>query len=272
MDLNRVSLLAIGLACASSAVGATSNQAEEIVRRSVVNTNADWAAAPQFDYTERDVITQNGKRTVKTYQVLMIEGSTYNKLIALNGKQLTGSQADAEEGKLRQEIERRRSESPDVRHKRVAKYQAERRQDHELMTEMVKAFDFALNGQADVNGRQCFVLDANPKAGYRPPNRDTQVLKAMRGKLWVDANEYQWVKVHAEVFRPVNFGLIFAQVKPGTSFTLEQRPVSGKLWLPSHFTTSVKARVFLSSRNSLDDEVYSDYRRSGTAEATQARK
>jgi hypothetical protein len=38
--------------------------AEVIVQRSVANTNADWAAAPQYDFSERDVITKNGKRTV----------------------------------------------------------------------------------------------------------------------------------------------------------------------------------------------------------------
>src|SRR5205823_572451 len=152
---------------------------------------------------------------------------------------------------------RRRSESPSARRKRVAQYENERRQDHALMGEMIKAFDFRLTGEEIVNGRRCFALDAKPKPGYKPPNRDTQVLKGMRGQMWVDAEQYQWVKVHAEVFQPVRFGLFVAQVKPGTEFTLEQKPVEGNLWLPSHFSMNVKARVLLSSRNSADDEIYS---------------
>jgi len=190
----------------------------------------------------------------------MIEGSTYNKLIAANGRPVTAAQAQAEEQRLQQEIKRRRSESPSARQKRLAEYQTERRQDHALMSEMVKAFDYTLIGEESVNGRRCFVLQANPKPGYNPPNRDTQVLRGMRGQMWVDAEQYQWARVHAEVFRPVSFGLFFAQVKPGTEFTLEQKSVDGKLWLPSHFAMKLKARVFLSSRTSADDEVYSDYR------------
>ena len=128
------------------------------------------------------------------------------------------------------------------------------------MDEMGKGFDFKLAGEDTVNGRRCYVLNATPKAGYKPPSRETKVLTGMRGTMWVDTQAYQWVKVHAEVFRPVTFGLFFAQVKPGTEFTLEEKPVTGNLWLPSHFAMAVKSRVLFASRNSTDDETYSDYR------------
>jgi hypothetical protein len=88
----------------------------------------------------------------------------------------------------------------------------------------------------------------------------------MRGELWVDAEQYQWVKVHAEVVRPVNFGLFFARVKPGTEFTLEQKPLDGKIWLPSHFAMKVNARLLVFSKDSADDETYSSYYRSETAQ------
>ena len=130
------------------------------------------------------------------------------------------------------------------------------------MTEMTKAFDYKLIGEETIAGRRCYVLEATPNARYQPTSRQTQVLKGMRGKMWVDAEQYQWTKVRAEVFRPVTFGLFFARVKPGTEFTLEQRPVQGQLWLPSHFTMTLNARVLFSSRHSTDDETYTAYRKS----------
>jgi outer membrane lipoprotein-sorting protein len=202
----------------------------------------------------------------------MIEGSPYNKLIAVNGEALTATEAKREEQKLEQETKRRRSESPSTRQKRMAQYQKERREDHALMSEMIKAFDFTLTGEGSVNGRRCFALEAKPKPSYKPISRDTQVLKGMRGQMWVDAEQYQWVRVHAEVFRTVSFGLFFAQVKPGTEFTLEQKPVEGNLWLPGHFLMTVKARVLLSSRASADDEVYSNYRRAGAVKLAHSRQ
>lgn len=247
-------------ACSSWAAVVAQSPAEVIVQRSVANTNADWAAAPQYDFSERDVITKNGKRTVRTYEVLMIEASPYNKVVAIDGHSLSAAEQAAEERKLQQETDRRHKESPVVTQNRVAQFRKERRQDHALMAEMVKAFDYKLEGEETIDGRRCFVLEATPKPANRPPSRETQVLKGMRGKMWVDTAAYEWVRVHAEVFRPVTFGLFIARVKPGTEFTLEQRPVQGSLWLPSHFSMAVTARVLLFSRNSRDDETYWYYR------------
>lgn len=238
---------------------ASTETADEIMQRSVAATNADWDAAPQYDFTERDIVTQHGKRTTKTYQVMMIDGTPYNKLIAVNGQSLPAAQAAEQERKLEGVRNRRGKESSSETEKRIAEYQKERRQDHELMAQMAKGFEYKLAGEETVDGRRCFVLDATPKPGYAPPNRDTEVLKGMRGTMWVDTQTYQWVKVHAEVFRPVTFGLFIAQVKPGTQFTLENVPVRGNLWLPSHFSMALKARVFVASRHSTDDETYTNY-------------
>ncbi|MGO4883507.1 MAG: hypothetical protein ACLP59_22220 [Bryobacteraceae bacterium] len=145
-------------------------------------------------------------RTTNTYRVIMIEGSPYNELIGANGTPLDPARAAAESRKLQNEIARRRRETPSERRQRVARYKRERRQDNELLEEMIKAIDFKLVGEDSVDGRRCFVLEGEPKAGYRPTSRDTKVLKGMRGKMWIDAQAYQWVKVEAEVFRPVAFG------------------------------------------------------------------
>jgi len=250
---------ALFLPFTSWSVDSSSDNAGDIVRRSVANTNADWAAAPQYDFTERDIVTQHGNRTTKTFQVTMIDGSPYNKLIAVNGQPLSSGQEQQQEQKSAAEADRRSHESPSARQRRIAEYQKERRQDHALMSEMVNAFDFKLTGEETINGRRCFVLDATPKAGYTPSSRETKVLTGMRGRMWVDTQAFQWVKVHAEVFRPVTFGFFFAKVKPGTQFDLEDKPVTGNLWLPSHFSMAINARVLVASRHSTDDETYSNY-------------
>lgn len=256
----------------TSAAFAANPDIQDIVRRSVANNDRNWKAAPQFNFTERDVITKSGKTIHRKYRVLMIEGSQYNELIAENGEPLSRARAAAEQKKLQQEIARRRAETPAQRARRVAQYQRERRQDHELMGEMVKAFDFKLAGREQMNGRDCWVLDATPKPGYRPINHETKVLTGMRGRMWIDAREYQWVKVHAEVFRPVAFGLFIAHVQPGTEFTLDEAPIGDGLWMPSRLITKVHATALMFwSQNSVDDETYTDYRRSDAAESASAR-
>lgn len=235
--------------------------AAEVVQRSVVNTRADWARAPQFDFTEHDVIAKHGIRTDQTYQVLMIDGSPYDKTLAIDGQPLSPSAAAEENRKMEREIARRRQQSPAARQKRIADYQKQRHQDHELMEQMVQAFKYQLVSTETVNGHQCFVLSASPDPAYEPPNRETKVLTGMRGKLWIDTQQYQWVKVWAQVFQPVTFGLFIAHVYPGTEFMLEQQPMEGNLWLPSHFTMKVKSRILFYSRDIVDDETYTGYRR-----------
>src|SRR5579884_1790085 len=233
----------------------------EIVRKSVAANESDWKAAPNYAYTERDVETKkDGAPVVKTYQVMMIDGSQYNRLIAVNDRPLSPAENAAEEQKLRQETQRRNSESPRARARRVAKYQRERHQDHQMMAEMMTAFNWHLVGEGALDGHDCYILDATPKPGYIPHSRETRVLVGMRGRLWVDKDTYHWVKVEAEVVKPVEFGMFIAKVGPGTKFELEQRPVGNGLWLPAHFSMKVNASVLgFFSENSTDDETYSHY-------------
>lgn len=82
----------------------------------------------------------------------------------------------------------------------------------------------------------------------------------MRGTLWIEKSTFQWVRVEAEVFRPVSIEGFLAQVQPGTRFLLDQAPVSGNLWLPIHYGMKARARVlFFFSKNSDEDETYYGY-------------
>ena len=232
----------------------------DIVSRSVANNDANWKAAPLYGFKEHDVIAKGGKTTSLTYEVTMIDGSPYDRTIAVDGKPLTAAELKEEFDKERRESERRRAETPAARRKRIEVYERGRRQDHDLMREMIDAFRFKLIGKEMMDGHECFRVEATPRPGYVPQSRDTKVLTGMRGTLWIDSAEYQWVKVTASVFRPVAFGLFIAHVEPGTEFTLEQTPVNGKLWLPSHFRNQVKATILLFwGRNSIDDKTYTDY-------------
>src|SRR5947209_13986326 len=89
------------LLCGGSAFAAMPN-VEEIVKRSVANNDLNWKAAPQYTFTERDVTTKSGQKKDQTYHVSMIDGSPYNKLIAVDGEPLSRAQAANEERKLEQ--------------------------------------------------------------------------------------------------------------------------------------------------------------------------
>jgi hypothetical protein len=256
------SLLLLALTACGTAAVAQTPDVNDLIRRSVKAIEADWNQAPNFTFVERDVESKKDRApTVKVYQVLMIEGSPYNRLIAIDDQPLGPAEQAVEQQKLNFETAKREHESIRERNKRMAKYFKERNQNQAMLKAMVGAFDFEVVGEDTVNGHPCWVLDAKNKPGYQPTSRETKVLAGMQGKLWIDKGQYQWVRVKAEVVKPVSFYGFFAKVGPGTNFVLEQEPVTDNLWLPKRFSMRVKASALgLINENSSDDETYADYK------------
>jgi len=231
---------------------------QTIIENSVIANQKDWNAAPSYAYRERDRIGT----TTKTYEVTMILGSPYNRLIEVNGRALSPQDNAREQKKMEQVIAQRRGESADQRQKRIANYEKDRKRDHLMMEQLTQAFEFKLLGTRIIDSREVYVLRATPRKGYKPPNMETQVLPAMRGELWIDRKTFQWVKVSAQVTRPVNIEGFLAQVQPGTRFELEKMPVSDGIWLAKHFAMKSNARVlFMFNRSDQEDNTFFDYRK-----------
>lgn len=237
-----------------------------IVQRSVITNTRDWKAQDDFAFDERDIkskVDSDGNAKLegsKTYAVLMIQGTPYRRLLAVDQENLSKAQQAEEQRKLEQERAHRRQESPAERQSRIKKYREQREEEHLLMDQMAIAFDFTLLGNEQVDGVECFHLRATPKAAYKPPVEKARVLRGMRGEMWIDRQAYHWVKVKAEVIEPVTFGFFIAKVNPGTRFELEQKPV-GSVWLPKRFLQVVRASVFgVYGLRSRDEFLYSGYR------------
>ena len=229
--------------------------AQSVIQRASQVSQADWDAAPKYSCQEKDR-TPNG---TKTYEDLMIDGSPYQRLIAVNDQPVSGAAKQKEDRNLQHATATRNAESADHRQRRIAQYEKERRRDHLMMQELNKAFDFQLAGQDRLNGHEVFVIKATPKASYQPPNTETKALTGMQGTLWIDTRTYQWVKVEAKAVRPVSIVGFLARVEPGTMFELEKAPVANGVWLPSHYSMRARAKImWLISKRESDDETYSN--------------
>jgi hypothetical protein len=251
-------LLSLSILCSLTVLRAQQPDVQTIIQKSVAATDEDFKCAPQFNYKERD---RTGDGT-KTYQVTMIDGTPYQRLIAINGKPLSPQQEQQEKHKQEQAEKERRAESNQQRQQRIAKFEKERHRDHAMMEQLTRAFTFKLIGQHQVKGFKVYVLRATPRPGYKPPNMETQVLLGMQGELWIDTQTYQWVKVTARVIHPVSIEGFLAQVEPGTQFELERSPVDHDTWQVSHFSMKSQAKVlYLFNHSSSADETYFDYQR-----------
>jgi hypothetical protein len=261
--------LVLCLFCLTFRVANAQTDVSVIIQKSLEANKRDEEALPNYDYREED----SGAHGTKTYAVTMIEGSPYERLIAVNGQELTGSQKEDEQTKFEEEVAQRRAESPHKRAQRIAKYKAARRRDNNIMAQLTEAFDFKMEGKQQLGNHSVYVLKATPRQGYRPPNRDCQVLPGMEGTLWIDEQTFQWVKVEAHVTRPVSIEGFVAVVEPGTKFELEKAPVEGNIWLPTHYAMTASARVFrVIPHHSQENDKFSDYHRRETSSGTSAPK
>lgn len=253
--LTKLLFCSIVLACAVWAADPPS--ADAIIQKSVAANEADFRAADGFTHDETDKV---GAGT-RTYSILMIEGTPYEHLIAINGEPLSQAEAAQEQRKMQDAIAARKRESPDQRRNRIEKYQAERRRNARMLNQLSVAFNFHLVGTGQLDGFSVYRLRATPKPGYRPPDMDSQVLTGMEGHLWIDQKTFHWVRVTAKVIRPVAIEGFLARVEPGTQFEIEKRPVSGSIWQITHYSMRARAKVlFVVNHNSEDDETYFNFR------------
>jgi len=232
--------------------------ARTIIQRSVEANKADWAAYPKYEFDETDY--SSGGHT-RTYHVMMILGSPYQRLIRIDGKPLSAEQQAAEEQKYQETVRSRRAETTEEHAKRVARYERERARDHLLMDQLTIAFNFKVTGEQKLGPYKVYVLKATRRPSYKPPNRDAEVLTGMVGKLWIDEQTFQWVKVEAHVVQPVSIEGFLAKVEPGTRFELEKMPVGNGIWVRKHFSMHARAKIlFFFSHNTQEREDYSNYR------------
>jgi hypothetical protein len=224
----------------------------------------------QRDYTYIDREVQNkldskgqAKSTeVKTYEVLEIYGEPVQRLIAKDDKPLDAKEAAKEEEKIQKIIDKRKNESEEERKKREEKAVKEREDGRKFVREVADAYDFKLVGTEEVGGRDAWVIDGEPRAGFEPHMKEAKLLSKFRGRVWIDKGDLQLSKMDIEAIDTVSFGWVLARIHKGTRVVLEQTRVNDEVWLPRHVTFKVDARVALfKGYNLAGDQEYRDYKK-----------
>jgi hypothetical protein len=224
----------------------------------------------QHDYTYMQRSEEHkldGKGNVKsieskTYEVLNIYGEEVDRLVAKDDKALSAKDAAKEEKKIQDMIDKRKNESEKDREKRLAKEEKEREDGRQFVREIADAYNFHLVGSEMLNGRHTYVIDAEPRPGYQPHRKEAKFLPKIRGRVWIDEQEQEWVKLNAQVIDTVSIGLFLARLHKGTDFMVEMMRINDEVWLPKHMTAKVDIRLaLLKNFNVAADVTYRDYKK-----------
>lgn len=246
------------------ASAALAQDASEIIRRSTERDFTNFENRKDYTYLERMEFRQYNpkgkliKTENQTNEIMVLEGQPYERLVARNDKPLSAKDAANQERKLDQELAKRRRESAAEK----ARLEKERREDQKYLREFTEAFNFKILGEEPVSGKPAWVLSVEPKPGYKPRQSEAKVFTKVRGKIWIDKNEFHWVKAEGQAIDTLSFGLFLFRIAPGATLSFEQTRVNGEVWLPSHINVRADARLALLKKMRAEiDITYKDYRK-----------
>lgn len=210
---------------------------EEIVKRAFEADVRNQEIARNYTYRERvEERKLDGKGAVKgveskTFDVTFVYGEEYERLIEREDKPLSAKEAAKEQQKLDKAVEKRANESVKEREKRLEKARKEDEEVREMRAEIVRAFDFTLEGEEERDGVKCWRIRAEPRSGYEPELKRAKFLTKLRGGFWIAQDDYGWVRAEAETIEPAAFGLFLLKLKEGAQMQFEQRKVNDSVRL-----------------------------------------
>jgi hypothetical protein len=192
----------------------------------------------------------------------MLDGEPYRRMLERDGRPLPPAEQKKQQDKLDKSVAKLARETPEEKRHRLADYEARRRKEREFLRQIPDAYDLRIEGEAQVDGHDAWVIAGTPKAGYHASDRDAKALLKIRGKIWVDKSNYQWVRLEAETTETIAFGLFLARLNPGAKLVFEQTHASDDLWLPKRIYMKGAGRLGLIKRIAMDQEItWSDYRK-----------
>jgi hypothetical protein len=178
----------------------------------------------------------------------------------VDGKPLSRAAAWNEQNKL----DRMRDADHQWKGVRFAKVE----NDRSYLTEIPDAFDFRITGVDQLPTGPAWVLDAEPREGYKPQSRYAYMFRAIRGTLWIDQRDQQWVKFDAFTMEPITSPETLVRIEKGSHIVMEQMKLPGGDWVPKSALIRVSDRkLALFKRGYQENITYSDYRVSPAAVA-----
>lgn len=194
------------------------------------------------------------RRRIREHAVTNAAGVVRAKLVRIDGRPPSDDEVTADsrkEGDARKEATRRRR-GPDF-----------------VDEALLRKFEYVLEGEEWVEGRRTYRMAYLPKGATGGAERNTdRFLSLVAGKLWIDAAEYEIVKVTAGLREPLKILGGFAASITRLEFDVLRRQVAPGCWCNVLLTSRAEGRRLLSGFNVRLDVEQGDFRVSPVSPAS----
>jgi hypothetical protein len=225
--------------------------------------------------TEREINSKGEvtKEKIKVFEVFPISNrAPVMKLISENGVPLSGERATKEQKRVEEEFAKaERDKDKDLQ--RVQKHRAERERkkaarakegedDDVDISQFLKIHEFVSPRHERFRDRDAVVFDFRPRPGFKPGNRQEELISKLVGVAWIDPADKQVMRLEARLAEGFKMaGGLLVNLRPGAAFVMEQTRMVEGVWLPRMAQINLSVKVLLFGGGDYNQTIeWSDYK------------
>jgi hypothetical protein len=250
--------------CAPQGVRAaeTLPEASEVTRRMIERsqTVAQGDQETQYTYQKHSLLERldsDGHRLKseeKIYQVTLIGGFPFKRLVKIAGRELSLEELSKEEtkdAKFRQTFVSADRRKPGTRKEGL------------VTAELLDRYQFVVEKRVVLGNRPTLVLTFRPKAGNLPSRTiEDKLLNQMAGRLWIDEEDADAARLEVSLVEPVFlgwFGLLGSLTQCDVS--LERRRMPEGVWINAKQALLIQCRKLTATTRFRTTDVSSGFKK-----------
>ena len=138
----------------------------------------------------------------RTYEVTPIGERSVERLMSVNGKELSPSEREKEDKRFQKEVEEKikRHEKKEQKDERArAKGEMEKEDDDVEIKDFLRVSEITSVRREMFRGHEVIAFDFEPRKGFKPKNRGEALVNKLAGTIWVDETAQQIARLEARL-------------------------------------------------------------------------
>jgi hypothetical protein len=213
--------------------------------------------APKFNFSKRSITQELNSRggvissTEKKYKVVLVQGWAFERLVEVEGKQLT-------ETELRKEDQREKEFRNRIAGRELKK--RKERREAWITPELLARYHFTVLSNDVCQNRKTIVLAFKPKPGNPEETIEDKICNRCAGLLWVDSDDAEIAKLEVHLRGELSLGWMgmLGSLKECHLTLLRQRLPEG-VWVNAKHVLHIVGRKLVSTMRFRSIEESSDF-------------
>ena len=202
----------------------------------------------------------------RTYEMTPVGARFVERLMSVNGKELSASEREKEDKRVQKEVEdiiKRREKKEQKEERARAKGETEKDDGEVEIKDFLRISEITSVRRETFRGHEVIAFDFEPRKGFKPKSRAEDIVNKLAGTIWVDEAAQQVARLEARLTDSYKIGGgMLASIGASTAFSFEQEKIGDEVWMPSSMEANISARVLLVAKfNRSVERRYSDYKK-----------